>query len=102
MRHDGCMRPAFAQGKKSAVAKLLELRRQAQRDREPRMVLRIQGILMSLDGHTAGLTPPRHAAIAAQHGLFLIRRLQTSEDERYNAMLRAHKDQMVRGNLWCQ
>ena len=48
------MRPAFAQGKKTAIAKLLELRRQAQKDKEPRIVLRIQGILMSLDGHTAG------------------------------------------------
>jgi hypothetical protein len=90
MRLDGCMRPVFAQGKKRAVAKLLELRRQPQRDGEPRMVLRIQGILMSLDGHMAGLTPPRQAAIAAQHGLFFIRRLQTSEDERYNAMLSLH------------
>ena len=35
------------------MAKLLELRREAQQDKEPRMVLRIQGILMSLDGHTA-------------------------------------------------
>ena len=48
------MRPIFAQGKKAAIAKLLKLRQQAQRDREPRMMLRIQGILMSLDGHTTG------------------------------------------------
>lgn len=50
----GCMRPAFALGKKSAISNLLELRRQAQKDKEPRVVLRIQGILMSLEGHTAG------------------------------------------------
>jgi transposase len=50
----GYMRPTFAQGKKAANSKLLELRRQAQRDKEPRMLLRIQGILMSLDGHTTG------------------------------------------------
>jgi hypothetical protein len=43
----GYMRPTFAQGKKAAISKLLELRRQAQRDKEPRMLLRIQGILMS-------------------------------------------------------
>jgi transposase len=54
MRDDGYMRPTFAQGKKAAVAKLLKLRQQAQRDKEPRMMLRIQGILMSLDGHTTG------------------------------------------------
>lgn len=54
MRDDGYMRPTFAQGKKAAVAKLLKLRQQAQRDKEPWMMLRIQGILMSLDGHIAG------------------------------------------------
>ena len=47
------MRPIFAHGRKAAIAKLLELRRQAQQDKEPRTLLRIQGILMSLDGHTA-------------------------------------------------
>jgi hypothetical protein len=30
------------------------LERQAQKDKEPRLVLRVQGILMSLEGHTAG------------------------------------------------
>jgi transposase len=48
------MRPTFAQGKKATVTKLLELRRQAQKDKEPRVLLRIQGILMSLEGHTSG------------------------------------------------
>ena len=48
------MRPTFAEGKKAAVAKLLGLRRQAQKDKEPRVVLRIQGILMSWAGHTTG------------------------------------------------
>src|SRR6266851_4838246 len=37
------MRPTFAQGKKTAISKLLELRRQAQKDKEPRVGLRIQG-----------------------------------------------------------
>jgi hypothetical protein len=40
MSDDGYMRSTFAQGKKAAVAKLLELRQQAQRDKEPRMMLR--------------------------------------------------------------
>jgi hypothetical protein len=48
------MRPTLGQGKKAAIAKLLKLRQQAQRDKEPRMLLRIQGILMSLDGQTTG------------------------------------------------
>jgi hypothetical protein len=34
MRNDGYMRPTFAQGKKAAVAKLLKLRQQAQRDKK--------------------------------------------------------------------
>jgi transposase len=50
----GNMRPTFAKGKKTAIWKLLELRRQAQKDKAPRVVLRIQGILMSLEGHTTG------------------------------------------------
>ena len=50
----GYMRPTFAQGKKTALSKLLELRRQALKDKEPRVVVRIQGILMSLEGHTTG------------------------------------------------
>jgi len=48
------VRPTFAEGNKTAIARLLELRRQAQKDKEPRVVLRIQGILMSLEGHTTG------------------------------------------------
>jgi transposase len=50
----GNMRPTFANGNKATISKLLELRRQAQKDKEPRVVLRIQGILMSLDGQTTG------------------------------------------------
>ena len=49
------MRPIFAQGNESTVSKLLKLRRQAQKDKVPRVVLRIQGILMSLDGHPTGI-----------------------------------------------
>ena len=44
----------FARGGERAVSKLLRLRRQAQRDKAPRVVLRIQGILLSLDGHSTG------------------------------------------------
>lgn len=50
----GDMHPTFATGSKTAISKLLELRRQAQKDKEPRVVLRIQGILMSLEGYTTG------------------------------------------------
>lgn len=46
------MRPIFAKGKRKTVDQLLEVRQQAQRDKAPRVLLRVQGILMSLDGCT--------------------------------------------------
>jgi transposase len=46
------MQPVFAKGNTRTISKLLALRRQAQKDREPRVVLRIQGIVMSLEGRT--------------------------------------------------
>lgn len=48
------MQPLFAKGNQQTVQKLLRLRRQAQKDKVPRVMLRIQGILMSLDGSTTG------------------------------------------------
>lgn len=48
------MRPIFAKGNHQTTAKLLEVRREAQREKAPRLLLRVQGILMSLDGHTTG------------------------------------------------
>lgn len=44
----------FANGKRRTVKQLIELRRQAQKDKAPRVVLRIQGILLSLDGCSTG------------------------------------------------
>lgn len=44
----------FAKGSRQTVAQLLELRRQAQQDKAPRVVIRIQGILLSLDGYSTG------------------------------------------------
>jgi hypothetical protein len=52
MGDDGAMQPIFATGNEAAISKLLELRRQAQKDKESRMVFRIQGIVMSLEGYT--------------------------------------------------
>lgn len=46
------MRPVFARGNRAAVKQLLAVRREAQREKEPRLLLRVQGILMSLEGHT--------------------------------------------------
>lgn len=48
------MRPIFAKGNRQTTAKLLAVRREAQREKAPRLLLRVQGILMSLDGHTTG------------------------------------------------
>lgn len=44
----------FAKGDQRTAKKLLQLRRQAQAEKAPRVVLRIQGILMSLDGYSTG------------------------------------------------
>jgi transposase len=44
----------FAEGDQRTVKELLTLRGQAQADKAPRVVLRIQGILMSLDGYSTG------------------------------------------------
>lgn len=48
------MNPIFAKGDRKAIQKLLAVRREAQQERAPRLVLRIQGILMSLEGQTTG------------------------------------------------
>lgn len=45
------MRPVFAKGDRKAIKKLLVVRREAQRERCPRVLLRVQGVLMSLEGH---------------------------------------------------
>jgi len=48
------MHPVFAKGNRKAIEQLLNVRREAQREKSPRLLLRVQGILMSLEGHTAG------------------------------------------------
>lgn len=48
------MNPVFAKGGRKAIEKLLTVRREAQQEKAPRLVLRVQGILMSLEGHTTG------------------------------------------------
>jgi transposase len=48
------MRPTFARGNNTTMTKLLKLRREAQKDKEPRVLLRIQGIMMSMEGHRTG------------------------------------------------
>lgn len=44
----------FAKGDQRTVARLLRLRQQAQADGAARVVLRIQGVLLSLEGHSTG------------------------------------------------
>ena len=47
------MRPAtFAKGNKRTLSKLKALRKQAQSDKAPRVALRIQGIMLSLEKHS--------------------------------------------------
>ena len=44
----------YAKGDQRTAKRLLTLRQRAQTDKAPRVVLRIQGILMSLDGYSTG------------------------------------------------
>ena len=47
------MRPAtFAKGNKKTLRNLIALRRQAQADKAPRVALRIQGVMLSLEKHS--------------------------------------------------
>jgi transposase len=46
------MRAVFARGDRRAIEKLIAVRREAQREKAPRLLLRVQGIVMSLEGHT--------------------------------------------------
>jgi transposase len=49
-----CGMHVFAKGDQRTVKRLLALRRAAQADKKPRVLLRLQGILMSLDGCSTG------------------------------------------------
>lgn len=44
----------YAKGDRRTINRLLTLRRFAQADKAPRVALRVQGILMSLEGHSTG------------------------------------------------
>ena len=47
------MRPAtFAKGNMKTLSNLIALRRQAQADKAPRVALRIQGVMLSLEKHS--------------------------------------------------
>jgi transposase len=51
------MKPVFADGESRTRRKLLALRQAAQSDKAPRVTLRLQALLLSVDGHT----PPQIA-----------------------------------------
>lgn len=48
------MKPIFAQGNHNTVKKLVRLRKEAEKDGASRVVLRLESILLSIEGHTAG------------------------------------------------
>ena len=48
------MHPVFAKGDRRAMDKLMAVRREAHREKAPRVLLRVQGVLMSLEGHSTG------------------------------------------------
>jgi transposase len=62
-QHAFAMNPIFAFADSQSRRRLLSLRQQAQTDKAPRVALRIQAILMSVDGHT----PPRIASLLRVH-----------------------------------
>ena len=46
------MRPVFARGNSKTVELLLQLRKEARRDQEPRVAQRFHAIALSVEGHT--------------------------------------------------
>ena len=46
------MRPVFARGNSKTVELLLQLRKEASRDQEPRVAQRFHAIALSVEGHT--------------------------------------------------
>jgi transposase len=57
------MNPVFAKGNRRTVQRLLELRRQALKDRVLRIAQRLHGIVLSLEGHR----PPEIARLLKVH-----------------------------------
>ena len=48
------MKPIFAKGNHNTVKKLVRLRKDAEKDGASRVVLRLESILLSIEGHTPG------------------------------------------------
>lgn len=48
------MKPIFAKGNHNTVKKLIRLRKEAEKDGASRVVLRIESIILSIEGHTTG------------------------------------------------
>lgn len=48
------MKPIFAKGNHNTVKKLIRLRKDAEKDGASRVVLRIESIILSIEGHTTG------------------------------------------------
>ena len=57
------IKPIFAKGDSRTHRKLLALRQEAQRDKAPRVALRLQALLLSVAGHT----PPQIAELLQVH-----------------------------------
>ena len=48
------MKPIFAQGNHNTVKKLVRLRKEAEKDGASRVILRLESILLGIEGHTTG------------------------------------------------
>jgi transposase len=48
------MKPIFAKGNHNTIKMLIRLRKQAEKDGASRVIIRIQSIILSIEGHTTG------------------------------------------------
>jgi len=77
----------FAQGNRRTVEKLKGLRKEAQADKAPRVALRIQGVLLSLDRHSTG----RIAELLHVHRSTVRSWILAWNTDRENGLLEGHR-----------
>jgi transposase len=81
------MRPVFARGNEQSVRMLLELRKQALKDDEPRVAQRLHDIALSLEGYT----PQRIAEVLKVHRSSVPLWIEHWNQDRENGLLEGHR-----------
>jgi len=81
------MRPVFARGNRQTAELLLELRKQALRDQEPRVAQRFHAIVLSLEGYTI----PRIAQALKVHRSTVPLWIEHWNQDRENGLLEGHR-----------